>query len=246
LSAAQILALPPPPFPPAFFSPIVDGWLMPEDFAEAYANGRQMNVPFMAGWTSVYYPAMKITLAEYRRWAQARFGALADEYLALYPASSDAEASAMAEQGARDSYRSSLLLWAAERRQRANAPTFIYYYNHGLPGATNEKFGASAGDEIPYVTNSLAKLNRAFTARDHEIAAMMSSYWANFAKGGNPNGAGLAHWPAFDTASRNLMQLGDDTGVIAASSAERFDFYKRYFATRPQCTFAAACSINVQ
>jgi carboxylesterase type B len=245
MSATEINALPRAPFPPAFFSPVVDGWFMPEDFPEAYAKGRQANVPFMAGWTSVYYPEMKITVAEYRRWAEARFGAMAGEYLALYPATTDAEASAVVEEGARDSYRSSVLLWAQTRQTRASAPIYTYYYNHGLPGAAKEKFGAGAGDEIPYVMNSLSKLDRPFKKEDYAIADMLSSYWANFAITGNPNGKGLPDWPVFKPTSRITMQLGNDPGAIPVSSEARFQFYKRFFATNFKCKFADTCSINV-
>jgi para-nitrobenzyl esterase len=29
----------------------------------------------------------------------------------------------------------------------------------------------------------------------------MASYWTNFVKSGDPNGAGLARWPTFDTGN---------------------------------------------
>jgi para-nitrobenzyl esterase len=35
----------------------------------------------------------------------------------------------------------------------------------------------------------------------------MSSYWVNFAKTGNPNGAGLVNWPAYEKQSKQVIQL---------------------------------------
>ncbi len=247
MTTAQINALPKTPFPPAFFSPIEDGWLLPKGFAELYAEGKQSDVPFIAGWTSVYYPDLKITVAGYRKWAEARFGAMAGEYLSLYPASTDKEAADAVEQGARDSYRSSLLLWA-EQREKQGSRTFIYYFNHGLPGSDKERFGAGAGAEIPYVMNSLSKLDRNFAKADHEIADMMSSYWANFAVSGDPNGKGLLVWPAVNVADiTTMMQLGDDSARIPVATAARFRFYKRFFNSHPpKCSFAETCSIDMQ
>jgi para-nitrobenzyl esterase len=244
MSAAEILALPRAPFPPAFFTPVVnDGWVFPNDFAENYAQKKQNDVPFMAGWTSVYYPELKIAVAEYRNWAEARFGAMAKEYLSLYPATTDEEASMQVEQGARDSYRASLLLWSKLRQK--NFKTYIYYFNHGLPGDRKEKFGAGAGAEIPYVMNSLSKTKRAYKQQDYDIAEMMSSYWANFAKTGDPNGKGLPVWSAVSPDGKIIMQLGDNTGKIPVATDARLDFYKRFFATHPRCAWGQGCSINM-
>jgi para-nitrobenzyl esterase len=244
MSGEQIIALPRAPFPPAFFTPVVeDGWVLPTDFAETYAQGKQNDVPFIAGWTSVYYPELKITVVEYRKWAEERFGAMAGEYLSLYPATTDEQASLQVEQGARDSYRISLLLWSKLRQK--NFKTYIYYFNHGLPGDRKEKFGAGAGAEIPYVMNSLSKVDRQYKKEDYAIANMMSSYWANFAKTGDPNGKDLPVWPSVNPDGKIIMQLGDDSGKIPVATDARLDFFKRFFATHPKCAWGQGCSINM-
>jgi hypothetical protein len=51
---------------------------------------------------------------------------------------------------------------------------------------------------------------RAWTDLDHQVSDMLSSYWVNFATNGDPNGKGLAKWPAFDDRkSDRPMVLGD-------------------------------------
>jgi para-nitrobenzyl esterase len=60
---------------------------------------------------------------------------------------------------------------------------------------------------------------------------MMTSYWANYARTGNPNGPGLPNWPAFDARSRTVMLLGDSFGPVPIADDAKFDFWKRFFAT---------------
>ena len=39
----------------------------------------------------------------------------------------------------------------------------------------------------------------------HALSAAMQTAWANFARSGNPNHAGLPDWPAYDTTARPTM-----------------------------------------
>jgi para-nitrobenzyl esterase len=50
------------------------------------------------------------------------------------------------------------------------------------------------------VFDSLVMSDRPFTDADRKIADMMSSYRANFAATGHPNGKGLPHWSAVGEA----------------------------------------------
>jgi para-nitrobenzyl esterase len=60
----------------------------------------------------------------------------------------------------------------------------------------------------------------------------MSSYWANFAATGDPNGKGLPPWPAFDPKSSQTMELGDKFDPIPVADGAKVDFFKRYFSTQ--------------
>jgi para-nitrobenzyl esterase len=245
MSTAQLDALPPAPFPPAFFCPTIDGWVLPEGFPDTYADGKQIDVPFMVGWTSSYYPELKISVSRFHKWAEARYGTFADEFLTLYPASTDEEAAQAVEQAARDSYRTSIFLWAQARQKKFK--TYLYYFNHPLPGPDAASLGARAGSEIPYVLNSLSRSSRPFVKEDFSLADTMTSFWSNFAATGDPNGTSLPVWPAFSSPNRVVMQLGNNDGPIPVATDARFQFFKRYFASKPPtCGFAEGCSIDMQ
>jgi para-nitrobenzyl esterase len=55
---------------------------------------------------------------------------------------------------------------------------------------------------------------------DKQISDIMQQYWTNFAKTGDPNGAGLPVWPKFDPASRAYIQF-TDAGPIAKEGLRR-------------------------
>jgi carboxylesterase type B len=247
MTTDQIEALPNPPFPPAFFAPNIDGWVLPQSFGETYAEGKQLNVAFMAGWTSSYYPHFKTSVARYRAWAEARYGSMAKEFLAIYPASTDEQAATQVEEATRDSYRSSLFLWAVKHQKTDQNKIYLYYFNHPLPDSGHDGVGAGAAHELPYVFNSLYKSGRSYTNEDYKLADMMSSLWSNFAAHSDPNGPGLPEWRPFDPNSKIMMQLGDNTGPIPVADEKKFDFFERFFATKPaHCGFGEPCSIDVQ
>jgi para-nitrobenzyl esterase len=55
---------------------------------------------------------------------------------------------------------------------------------------------------------------------------MVSAYWVQFAKTGNPNGIGRPRWPAYDQATDTLLELGEEVAVrkgFAKKKMETFD-----------------------
>ncbi|KAJ5703935.1 CAZyme family CE10 [Penicillium malachiteum] len=58
----------------------------------------------------------------------------------------------------------------------------------------------------------------------------MSDYWANFIRTGNPNGDGLAHFPA-SSGNKSAMWLGEYVGAGPITvSEERISFLRRWMS----------------
>ena len=58
--------------------------------------------------------------------------------------------------------------------------------------------GAVHSAEIEYALGNLAtNTHDAWEPGDFKLSELMETYFANFIKSGDPNGAGLAKWPAY-------------------------------------------------
>jgi len=216
------------------FGVVVDGYSLPASITEIFAQGKQNDVPTMTGCNADEggaVPQPDITSEEFQKQARQKYGDMADAFLRLYPAASKEEAGRAQNDSARDQARVSMYLWATNRGKTGKTKAYTYFWNHALPGPDADKYGAFHTSEVPYVLNSLNKSDRPFKDADRIIADMMSSYWANFAATGDPNGKGLAAWPAVGKKSGMTMQLGDKTVPIpVAGNKAKLSFFEQFLA----------------
>jgi para-nitrobenzyl esterase len=224
-----------PPAAPAGlrFSPIVDGYVLPAPAREVVAQGRHNDVPVLTGANlgelgGISGSQAPVTAASFAERARRQYGPMADEYLKLYPAGTDEQAARAQSESSRDQALVSMYLWARERAKTSKTPSFIYLWDHTLPGPDADRYGAFHTSEVPYVLNTLAMSDRPFTPKDRAIADMMSSYWASFAAKGDPNGTGVPAWAPVGDA-RTVMEVGDKTGQGPLTpDAARFTFFEKF------------------
>jgi para-nitrobenzyl esterase len=79
--------------------------------------------------------------------------------------------------------------------------------------------GAPHASEIPFVFDKYAETYIGIVSPSHtgsptkldsQVAKTMHAYWVNFAKSGDPNGAGLPPWPRYSAARDELMVFQRD------------------------------------
>jgi carboxylesterase type B len=219
--------------PRLFFAPVPDGYFLPAPFTEVIAQGKQNDVVTLTGVNKDELggfgpPPGPVTAESFARQAPQRYGEAAAEFLQLYPARTDEEAKIAQSQSTRDQALVSMYLWAKLRAKTAKTNVYEYLWDHPMPGPDAARFGAFHTSEVPYVLNTLYMSDRPFTQADRNIAAGMSSYWANFAATGDPNGEGLPHWPAVSDEPQ-IMEVGDKMETIpVAGSPAKFAFFKNY------------------
>ena len=67
----------------------------------------------------------------------------------------------------------------------------------------------------------------------------MSSYWTNFAKSGDPNGAGLTPWPAFNNTAHSVLYLVDPIAVGEVANIDSLAVLDTTYSTVRGKPFAA-------
>lgn len=219
--------------------PILDGHVLPKAPEDVYKAGAQLHVPTLVGSNadeSTAYPVV-MTSAAFTEDARKRYGERADALLALYPAANEEEARASSYALHRDRlFASAVRTWA--RWQSKVSPVFVYHWDHHQPFAAGTaysqqdpatKLGAYHGSEMAYAYANLDLLNwngtsRIWTSEDRALSKMMSDYWVNFARTGNPNGAGLPVWPAYDAAQEKVMIFTDAARPGDLPNKARLDF----------------------
>jgi len=82
--------------------------------------------------------------------------------------------------------------------------------------------GAPHGGEIGFVFGTLmAPPGASLSPEDLAVSRMAQSYWVNFAKTGDPNGAGLPVWPRHDPAKDLIFELRPDGTAGAEPDARK-------------------------
>ncbi|MCW5571635.1 MAG: carboxylesterase family protein, partial [Steroidobacteraceae bacterium] len=67
------------------------------------------------------------------------------------------------------------------------------------------------------------------SAADRRMAEIVTNYWVNFAKHGDPNGPGLPAWPRYERRSDRLLDLSPEIGVAAPRRGDVLRFFDGRF-----------------
>jgi len=211
----------------AFRGPIIDGYVLPEPIVNIFKEGKENKVALLTGWNQdegfMFGPPKKAD--EFKKEANEKYGADAATFLKYYPAGTDAEAAASQVNLSRD------MIFGAQNYAWANIQasqglsTYVYRFTRKVP-ATGEyvKYGAFHTGEVPYAYDNLKFVNRPWEPVDHELARIMSSYFANFIKNGNPNGKDLPVWDAYDTTDKKVMILSEKPASKTIPDRDMLDF----------------------
>jgi para-nitrobenzyl esterase len=218
---------------------VVDGYVVPEHPAKIYAQGKQNDVALLVGWNadegSLFAARVKLPpdAPSYADRIRAQFKDQADRALQLYPPGSTTEQEKASFSALLGDEIIAYGGWAwAERTASSAKPVYRYFFTRRPPGAPELSIhpltapGVYHFAEIYYAFNNLgAEPSFTWEADDRILAETMSSYWTNFAKTGDPNGAGLPRWPAYKPGGEGqVMELGKQIAPRAEPHRDRYEF----------------------
>ncbi len=184
----------------------IDGRLLTQTAAQAFAQGRQLHVPLIIGSNSYEASLMK------------SFGTSAATYLA---GTSDTVKTAYADeasdQGKADAIFTDAVMgapahWLASRAAQSGQPVWLYHFPYVLNIQRSFLKGAPHAFEIPYVFESWAHLGALAMgfkpdAEAMAVSNMVHTCWVSFAKTGVPACAEHQAWPAYTLANDTLIRF---------------------------------------
>jgi para-nitrobenzyl esterase len=226
------------PGPQNGFSPVFDGDVLPGDQYESYRAGRFNDTPVLIGTNSdegglFAQPGMNATRFESS--IREGYGKQSDAILAAYPHATEADATKAAKDIMRDSlFAWPTWAWAMLQSEKGKGHAYVYYFDHRTPHSPN---GANHGSEIAFVFRNFVDagpvgLGGPARPEDNAMSELMSSYWVNFAKTGDPNGPGLPRWPAFTSSSQNVMFFDAKSSARPVPNMSQIKALDGYFAWR--------------
>jgi len=219
---------------------VIDGYLIPEDISQTFANGKQNAVDVLTGSNKDeanfgVCPGAGgrgggpgLTADGFKAAGQRKFGDASADFVKLYNVNADADAQPAMHIACADEVNWNMRQWSvAQAKQGKKAYTYFFSHIPTVNGAPSPQ-GATHTAEISYAWNNpKGQATQTWTETDYKLADMMSSYWVNFITKGDPNGNGLPKWGEYkDLLNGKVMVFGDTPQAETATPKDKLSFYQ--------------------
>lgn len=222
------------------FWPTFDGDVLLGDQYELYEAGKFNDTPILVGTNSDEggtFVRGPVAPAQFENEIRGGYGDRASVVLAAYPHGNDVQALKSSQDVMRDStFAWSTWTWARLQSQKGQGKAYVYYFDFPTPQTPN---GSGHGAEIGFVFRTLggrgqgpSGITGSVSPEQQAAAELISSYWVNFARTGDPNGAGLPQWPALTAQNQQVMHLATRPGAMPVPNVDKLQALDKYFARR--------------
>ena len=221
---------------------VVDGWVLPEAPVDVFNANQQAKVPLLVGSLANEGHELlplnnALTESELDQYLSKTFAETAPKLKALYAEDLAISPGMALREILTDAFMAMSMRGWAQYNHNADQPTYLYYMDYvppayqiylfddpnlNLPGGPRSTGAYHSGD-LAYVFNNVGKTGDFWLEEDFAMARAMSSYWTNFAKTGNPNGANLPNWARYEPQNHNTQLLSNPIKTIAGAKREKLD-----------------------
>ncbi|HEX7158735.1 MAG TPA: carboxylesterase family protein [Edaphobacter sp.] len=185
--------------------PMVDGQIVVESPEKAFLTGHQMKIPIMIGAND---SDIGFSFARTVDEVLAPFGKDKDRAAAAYNPENSTNARLVGARVAADRMMVEPARFIASQVAASGQPAYQYRFSYVAASVRKAWPGALHATEIPYVFDTVkARYEAALDPADEATAHAANTYWASFAKTGDPNSSGLPRWPAYTTASDTILDF---------------------------------------
>lgn len=230
---------------------VVDGWVLPEAPLDVFNANQQAKVPLLVGSLANEGHELlplnnALTESELDQYLSKTFADAAAKLKALYAEDLAISPGMALREIQTDAFMAMSMRGWAQYNHNADQPTYLYYMDYvppayqiylfddpnlNLPGGPRSTGAYHSGD-LAYVFNNVGKTGDFWLKEDFAMARAMSSYWTNFAKTGNPNGANLPNWARYEPQNHNTQLLSNPIKTIAGAKREKLDLLAQRYQTK--------------
>jgi para-nitrobenzyl esterase len=223
-----------------FFAPVFDGWVLPKNPLAAYSGGQQHDVPIIVGSTlnegTLYLADEKdLSVEKYKSFLKSRFADQSGKAFEMFPAYKAEDVAPAIDSIVTVAANAHPARLVAQSMERRKSRAYLYQFTRLPDTAMTRKLKVHHGVELAYVFGNMNRTD-GYDDTDIRLSNKMMDYWVNFAKTGNPNGKGLAHWPAYKSKSDLNLEFSDTIRPNKHLYKKECDFIDRMSTYRRQAT----------
>ena len=219
-------------------SVFVDGYVFPDQMYRLYGTSEVSNPDVLIGFNSeeganLWSTQVELAPDAWRQYVAEKRPGYTQQFISAYEQDA-ARSTRFAIQNMHADYMFGwdTRTWARKAVEQGN-DAFVYVFQHPAPlPKIGRSMGSPHGSDVEYVFGS--SVSGLWEEVDYKVSKTLQSYWVNFAKTGNPNGPGLADWPAYNREDEAFLEINATPKALHHYQKQKFDVYDKLFSLSPE------------
>ena len=218
------------------FWPVVDGINITDDQYKLYEAGNYNDVDVIIGTNSdegsMFCGPMPVEA--YKQRVKDTYDDWADRVLEVYPATNEMETYFAQSDIFRDgSFAWGTYAWANLQSKTGKGRVYMYYFDQDSENTIlrSRKGGASHVAEMPFAYGYTFGSGK-MTDSERHMQQIMSQYWINFTKTGNPNADTLPYWSTYEQGKPTVMIMHEGFHLDNVQNQKQMDLFENFFKSR--------------